>query len=317
MTQTKVEIPAKQLVVDEPLRSPAPIETRPVHVADLAVASSAIIDDPRFDEDAMQQRFTRRQRLIKLCFQMTSASQWVKFEDAKNGRATLYPMGGAADAIIRHILGCVWRDEEITFSGTGEDGEPTLVQCSGWLCSIDSDGDIRRIEKFTGYRERGGYANSTPNLKKDARENMKSVAVRDLLGLRGRSPEELASLGLDLSKVGVATFQNNKAGPGEVPIFAFGKKKGLACNDPKVTKDDLLWYAERCKESIADPEKSKWKKSEEKKLEAYRGEYQRRLDAEKKPKATATPPSAAEDFPAGDFPHDPETGELVEPGANG
>lgn len=311
MTQTKVEATPKA-AVEEQLRSPAAIETRPVHVSDLALASSALIDDPRFDEDEMQKRFSRRQRLIKLCFQMTSPSQWVKFEDAKTGKATVYPMGGAADAIILHILGCVWRDEVIMISKRDDQGQPTMAESTGWLVAMS--GEEKRIAQFTGYREMGGFVKTEPDLKKGARENMKSVAVRDLLGLRGRSPDELAALGLNLSQVGSATFQNNKAGPGEVPVFAFGKKKGLAANDPKVTKEDLLWYAERCKESIADPEKAKWKKSEEKKLEAYRAEYQRRIDLDKKPKAAAL---ASDDFAAADFPHDPETGEIREPGAEG
>ena len=149
------------------------------------------------------------------------------------------------------------------------------------------------------------------DLKKGARENMKSVAVRDLLGLRGRSPDELAGLGLNLAQVGSAQFQNNKAGPGEVPVFAFGKCKGKAANDPSVTLADLTWYAERCKESLADPEKAKWKKSEEKKLAAYRAEYERRVAESKAPK-TAQPadPVSSEEF-------DRETGEVREPGDDG
>lgn len=279
-------------ILDADVHEHEPIETRPVQFTDLDVLDTALVlDDPRADAAMLEQKFARREALMRICFRMTTPSQWQVFKDSKTGKSSVYPSGGAADSIIRSILGCTWQEKEITVIRDAK-GDPISASATGWLCNRDG----HRIEQFTGYRDMGGFVKSESDLRRCCLENMKSVAVRDVLGLRGRTPEELQSLGLDLSKVGVASFANNKMGPGDVPVFAFGRKKGLAANDPAVTLEDLLWYAERAKESIADPAKAKWKGSEEQKLAAYRAEYQRRKDLEKAPAAPA------DDFPAEDFP---------------
>lgn len=273
--------------LEQPMNEAAPIEVRPAQLSDLALAADVVLDNPNADAEAMQQRFQRRQQLIRLCFQMTSPHQWVKFEDQRSGKATVYPMGGAADAIIRHILACTWQEKEVVVE-TDTKGEPIRAKASAWLCAMDG----RKVERFEGYREMGGFIKTKPDLIKGAFENLKSVAVRDLLGLRGRSPEELAALGLDLAQTGTATFANNKAGAGSSVTVPFGNLKGIEITDPRVTLKDLEWLANKAKESLADPSKGKWHKAEQQRLDAYRAEAKRRSDEAKVP-PVSTDPNAA------------------------
>jgi len=270
------------------------IDARPADVTDLATTVDAFFDNPKADAIAMNQREARRKALLKTCFVMTSASQWTIFRDEKTGKATVYPQGGAGDAILRHVLGCLWQDKEVEVTLNG-DGQPESAKASGWLCTSAG----RRIERFEGFREMGGYVKNRSDLIKCALENMKSVAVRDVLGLRGRSPEELSALGLDLSKVGVATFANNKSG--DVVTFPpFGKKSGVAIDDPSVTLKDIEWYAGRAKETLADPQKAKYHKSEQKRLDAYTAEYKRRQDAAKAPPSSAASSATPKAEPQGE-----------------
>lgn len=295
--QTETKTAAKPIA--EAMPAAGAIEVRKADISDLEVLDTALVlDDPRADAAVLEQKFARRQALMRICFRMTSPSQWQVFKDAKTGKASVYPTGGAADSIIRSILGCTWQDKEITIVRDGE-GAAVSASATGWLCNRDGI----RIEKFTGYREMGGFVKTEPDLRRCVLENLKSVAVRDVLGLRGRQPEELASLGLDLSKVGVATFENHKAGSESVVSIPFGKLKGVAINDPQVSEKELLYFIGKAQDSIADPSKSKYRASEEKRLAAYKAEIERR-----KTPPTTTPkstPAPEDDYAPDMFPREP------------
>ena len=279
--QTQVKEPTAVDLENE-LRETKIIETRPADLSDL-VAVDAFFDDPRVDAVAITQKEARRKAMMRTCFAMTSASQWVKFEDKSSGKATVYPMGGAADAILRQVFACTWQEKQVHVEYDNQ-GEPLSAVASGWLCNSKG----QHIEQFSGFLDMGGFIKTKADLIKGALENMKSVAVRDVLGLRGRAPEELATLGLDLSKVETAEFANNKQGADAAVLIPFGAKKGKAITDPEVTLKDLEYYAKKATETIANPEKKKWHKAEQIKLDAYRAEYKRRVDAAKAPPATAS-----------------------------
>ena len=164
-----------------------------------------------------------------------------------------------------------------------------------------------RMEHFTGYRLIGGYIKTEADLRRSVLENLKSVAVRDLLGLRFRTPAELKEMGLDVNKLDRrAEFQSHDTDPSMVTV-PFGKNKGQSITDIEDTQ--LKWLADAVKKSVADPEKSKWKKKNQALLDALRDEYKRRHPpAEKKVEPTKKGKKKAKT----EVYHDPETGETDE-----
>ena len=92
-------------------------------------------------------------------------------------------------------------------------------------------------------------------MRKGAVENMKSVAVRDLLGLRFRTPAELREMGLDVGKLERrAEFQDHAKDESGVPVIEWGKKRGTPLS--ALADRELDWYIEAAKKAIADPDKA-------------------------------------------------------------
>ena len=252
--------------------SQAEVETEVSTLAAISEASSDLLmDNPSWTEMAMKQRLERRRQLLKICLELTSPGQWVVFRGEDGKGCSCYPTGGASDAIIRHILACTWADKSYVIEND-VNGAPIACEYSATLISRDG----RPIERFTGYRSIGGYTSNKQDLIAGASENCKSRALRDLLGLRGRTPEELAELGLDLKKVGTATFNDNRQGPDAVPSFKFGRCSGKSFNDPSVSMTDLQWYLKRSDEALSDPDKAKYRKSETRQNAALKSEIERR-----------------------------------------
>jgi len=67
--------------------------------------------------------------------------------------------------------------------------------------------------------------------------------------------------------------QGPTAGQGE-PVVAFGRNKGMPLS--QLSKDELGWYLNALKQSVADPEKAQWKAQNEARLEEARMEVRRR-----------------------------------------
>jgi len=241
----------------------------------------------------MEERVKNQKKMLAIAIGLTAPNQWTVFAGTdKSGtyRETVYPTGGAADTILRRAFGLTWGEKMIEVEET-PDGR--LATYSAWLMRGGE-----RVEHFTGYRQMGGYIKTEPDLRKGAMENMKSVAVRDLLGLRFRTPAELKEMGLDVSKLERrAEFQSHEKDPGEM-VVPFGRDKGKPITD--VDDDALKWLAEAVKKSIADKDKEKWKAKNQAMLDALRAEYARRHPAVEEPAKTEEPP------------HDPETGEVNE-----
>ena len=255
----------------------------------------------------MQTRVENQTKMLKIAVSLTSPSQWTVFSGTgKDGvyKESIYPTGGAADTILRRAFGLTWAEKTITVEDT-PDGR--LATCSAWLMQGD-----QRIEHFTGYRLMGGFVKTEADLRRSVLENLKSVAVRDLLGLRFRSPAELRDFGLDVGKMkSRAEFQTHDADPGSF-VVPFGRAKGQPISE--VEDDSLEWLANAVKKSIADPEKARFKASNEKTLEACRHEYKRRrkttdpTDAAAKPTTEPAKPdgdSASGVDPYAGIGHDP------------
>jgi len=232
----------------------------------------------------MEERVANQKKMLAIAVKLTAPDQWTVFAGTdKVGvyRETIYPTGGAADTILRRAFGLTWSEKEITVQDT-PDGK--LATCSAWLMS-----GKERVEHFTGYRMMGGYIKTEADLRRSVLENMKSVAVRDLLGLRFRSPAEIKELGLDVTRLERrAEFQSHDTDPNTATI-PFGRDKGKPITD--VDDSSLKWVAESIKKSIDDPAKSKWKSKNETLLTALRDEHKRRH---------AAPPPEAESPPVPD-----------------
>jgi hypothetical protein len=230
----------------------------------------------------MRERVENQKQMLKIAISLTSPSQWTVFS-GKNGES-VYPTGGAADTLLRRAFGLTWANKSVTIERT-DDGEIEAV-FRGTLMR----GDVV-VEDFEGRRRMGGYCNTEADMRKGAFENAKSVAVRDLLGLRFRTPAELREMGLDVGKLQRrAEFQDHGADESGVAVVPFGKKKGT----PVTELDDrsLAWFIEAAQKNIADPDKAKWKAKEQRWLAALEAEKAARLGGGK-PEATDGEPADA------------------------
>lgn len=266
------------------------IETRPAELPQ-SLAIIDLLDGSANAAITLEKRAQVRAHILKIALNMTSPSQWQKFSG--NGKTTLYPMGGAADTILRSVFGCTWGDKRVTLT-RDESGGAIHAKANAVLYQGG-----RATEEFEGHRDMGGFVNTEADLIKGAFENMKSCAVRDLLGLRGRSAEEIKAMGLDVDAIKTdVTFRDNKAGAGDVPTFRFGRCKDKAYNDPSVSAQDLAWYLKMSDESIAsdDPKKIKYRKSEEKNNAALRAEIKRRETPAAPPKLNEADQVIADQF---------------------
>jgi hypothetical protein len=217
----------------------------------------------------MEERVRNQKKMIAIAISLTSPSQWVVFSGGE-GKETVYPTGGAADTILRRAFGLGFT-RQISVEDTGDGRLATCV-----LGLKRNNGEV--FEEFTGYRYMGGFVKNEASLRSGAEENAKSKAVRDLLGLRFRTPAELKEMGLDIGKMERrAEFQDHSdhaAAPGTV-VAPFGKGiKGKPITD--ITDKDLAWLTNAIKESVTDPEKAKWKAKNEQLLAALLEERKRR-----------------------------------------
>lgn len=208
----------------------------------------------------MHERVENQKKMLAIAIRLTAPNQWVVFGES------IYPTGGAADTILRRAFGLTWSEKTMTVEDT-PDGR--LATCTAWLMHGQE-----KVEQFTGYRFMGGFIKNEADLRKGAIENMKSAAVRDILGLRFRSPEEIRELGLDVSKLERRVdFEERDKDPGSVTV-PFGRDKGKKLTE--IDESSLTWLADTIKKSIEDPAKEKFKTRNQALLDALRAEYKAR-----------------------------------------
>ena len=267
-----------------------PIETHPAEL----VATIDVRDASPEGLALMRKRVEIQTEQLKVAIKLTSPSQWVVFSGkGPNGepRETLYPEGGAADTILRRVFGLTWSDKAVIVA-KNEQGE-FVATSTAWLTRNGVP-----VEEFTGSRRMGRYVKTIEDMKKGAIENMKSVAVRDLLGLRGRTPAEMQGMGLDVGRLERRAEFENHAEAGAAPTAAALVPCGKTSGQPVTTIDDgdLAWHIKAARENIADPAKARFRAKTERWLAACLAEEARRK---------APPPPA----PTGD--HAAEKAELT------
>lgn len=258
----------------ETQKDPEIIDTRAASIT--SVATVDVTDASKEGLALMRERVENQKQMLKIALSLTAPNQWTVFAGTgKDGvyRESIYPTGGAADTILRRAFGLTWGPKTIKVY-RNESGE-LEASCTAWLMQGEKE-----IEEFTGYRQIGGFIRSEPDLRKGAMENMKSCAVRDLLGLRFRSPSELRELGLDVGKLERrAEFQSHGDDDAAGVKVPWGKLKGTPITE--LRDDQLGYYIGKAKEAIADPEKAKWKAKEGVWLGHLEAEKKRRIEPEK------------------------------------
>lgn len=298
MDQTKSRI--LDPVSEQPMERTA-LSTRP---AQLEEGRLDLLDPAEPDErmvQVLEQRAIVRTKVVRLALQQTSPSQYVIHRaEGDEARESVYPMGAAADAMFG-FLGFSWAAAIPVTDDSGKEigwrrGDvkwQSAIRLSG------ETGDERRYYwvrsalwsrdqlMFLGEGKRligSGYARDEPTAEIDAFENLKSRAVREVLGLKAKDRNWYKEQGLDLSTARLAEFQDRKSSATSDPneaVIKWGNAKGKKVKD--ITDEDLRFYVGRYEADVADPEKKKFKP--ELMLAALKAETERRaakptMDAE-------------------------------------
>lgn len=246
-----------------------PIKAEPLSVA--GATTVAVTDASAKGLALMRLRVENQKEMFRLALSLTTPNQWTVFSGRDrdgNLKESVYPTGGAADTIIRRAFGLIWGPKEVVVE---ESADGPVAICKAWLTHGGE-----QVEQFEGRRYMGGFVQNEASLRKGAVENMKSGAVRDLLGLRFRTPAELKDMGLDLGKLpSRAEFQSHQKQDGELRA-PFGKQKGASI--PDLTDDNLDWLAKVIGESASDPSKARFKKKNVELLNALKTEQAKRAN---------------------------------------
>lgn len=145
------------------------------------------------------------------------------------------------------------------------------------------------------------------DVKKGAMTNCLGNGISRLLGIRNMTWEELAAAGIKRDQIGKITYQDSDPNAA-MKLPNYGRHKGQAMDDPTVPIDELRYYLSGAEKSISDPEKAKYKASNEKMRDALKAEIAKRDKPAPAPASTLTPaavqyapePSAASVPPVAD-----------------
>lgn len=133
------------------------------------------------------------------------------------------------------------------------------------------------------------------DVRKSAWANLHGRAVRALSGLNGVPIEMLRQAGVDVAKVVMVTYDKGAKGGestgasiGSVDVtVAFGRSAGKKVAE--LTDQDLGWYVKSYSENVADPQKEKYRKANQRVLDALVKEKDKRDQAAAHGEATGTP----------------------------
>lgn len=259
-----------------------------------------LLDPEDANEDAMRELERRAVFLrlgIKLALQQTAPSQYVVHRSEDGKTESVYPMGAAGASMLR-FFGLTWavpepiQDERGQVIGyrpgdrlwraevrqVGEKTRYSCVESALWRGSI-------LIALCEGKRLiGGGYSKDDVQSEQNAFENLKSRAVRTVLGLAGKDRTWYQANGLDLSTARLVDYQDRASASSSDPaeaVIKWGKAKGKKVAE--LSDEDLRFYTERQEKDVANPEKAKY--HPERLLAALKAEAERRaakptMDAE-------------------------------------
>jgi hypothetical protein len=247
---------------------------------------------PVSSEDEMLEALEKRNRLLErilgYAISVTHKEQWTNL----GGKP--WPTGPACEAMARRCA-VSWGDVESEKS-TGDDERGKFYS---WTYrarfrigrdEITAEGHCSSRDQFLGTgtgegddRTRELYEVDEGNIRQAAYTNMIVNGVTRILGVRNLSWERLEGLlGAKRDEFASAEFRQGSRGGGkgastsDKPI-PYGRSKGRKLSD--APDDDLAWLLRSMQESVADPEKAKWKAGNEAWVKAIEAEQARRANA--------------------------------------
>lgn len=271
-----------------PVQSGGALMAQPVRID----AGRLDLLDPDLPDEAAFKELERRavfiKRGIQYALQQTAPSQYVVHRSEDGQTESVYPMGAAGAAMLR-FFGLTWAVPEPVTDARGqvtgyrpgdklwraevrEVGEKTRYCCVESALWRGTD----LIALCEGKRLiGGGYSKDDVQSGQNAFENLKSRAVRTVLGLGGKDRAWYLANGLDLSTARVVDFQDRASGASSDPaqaVIKWGKAKGQKVSE--LSDEDLRFYTERQEKDVADPAKAKY--HPERLLAALKAEAERR-----------------------------------------
>jgi hypothetical protein len=247
--------------------------------------------------EALGRRAEFFEKAVRMALAWTEPDQYVihKSEDGKT--STVYPMGRAAQALLKffgmkfaapipivndagHIIGHQPGPQEClaeTRETKREDGRATRYVCVTSALWMSSG---RCVALTEGKRAIGpGYSKDEIQARQCAVQNMASRAARLVLGL-GVSPDWFIARGVDLGKAKVVEYQDHKGATSSDPQQAklpFGNEKGKAVSE--ASDDALRWILPKVQESVNDPARSRFQAQNKALAAAIEAELARRAAA--------------------------------------
>ena len=150
-----------------------------------------------------------------------------------------------------------------------------------------------------GLDKEAGERVNPVDVNKAAYANLHGRAVRALSGLSAVPLDILKSAGLDTTRCRFVSYSTGAKG-GESAgatvgsadvVMPFGNSKGKKASE--LEDKDLAWYFEAIGKSVADPEKAKYKKNNDRILASLTAEKDRRAQSKAHEDATGTKPASA------------------------
>lgn len=124
------------------------------------------------------------------------------------------------------------------------------------------------------------------DVKKGSVTNCIGNGITRLLGIRNLTWDELESVGIKRDAVGKVNYKS--ADPNESPVLPnYGRHKGQLMSDPSIPISELKYYLAGAEKSIEDPEKAKYKNSNERMRDALKAEIAKREAASPKESLSA------------------------------
>jgi hypothetical protein len=272
-------------------------QTEPKVVEGEVVGRSALAAPREVDElERLERRAALMPRLIELSIRSTHPAQWMNIQGKP------WPTGAACEVMAR-TCGVKISDLKIEKEWSRDDkGEFYIWQATGRFSlpsefdSIIAIGTCSSRDEFLGTETSKGRKLSEideGNIKKAAFTNMEVNGITRLLGVRNFDWERLKKYGIDKDGLQAVEFESGAKGgkarePALAEVMKFGPAKGQAFAD--MSDADLETYKASFTAELPDPEKAKFKKKNETRIEAITAELARRANEKS---GTAAPKQAS------------------------
>lgn len=253
--------------------------------------------EPVDELERLERRASLMPRLIELAIKSTNPAQWMNIQGKP------WPTGAACEVMARTcgvkmtdlFLDKEWsRDDEGEFYIWNAKGTFSLPS---EFDSIIAIGTCSSRDEFLGTKTSKGRKLSEideGNIKKAAYTNMEVNGITRLLGVRNFDWDRLKKYGIDKDGLQKVEFEAGAKGgkarePALEEVIKFGPAVGTSF--ASMSDEHLQFYKANFESELPDPEKAKFKKKNETRIEAIGAELARR--ANEKAGTAAKPTSTA------------------------